>query len=206
MKFMMNGALTIGTHDGATIEMSEAEGEENFFPFGLTAEQVAQTRPWYDPHWHHDHDPETRRALDAIFSDHFSPSEPGSFEPIRDVLLTRGDRFMHLADLNAYVRTQDRLARVHADPEDWFRKVVLNVGGLGQVLQRPRDPRVRPGDLGRADRSATASPKPVTVGRMPAMPAAADGRRASCQLATGQRFGKLAARPTPEGERKPSWR
>ena len=103
MKFMMNGALTVGTRDGATIEMAEEAGEENFFFFGLTAEQVANNRGWYNPHWHYDNEPETRAALDLIFSDHFSRDEPGVFAPLRDVLLTNGDRYMHLADLKSYL-------------------------------------------------------------------------------------------------------
>src|SRR5260221_2344990 len=77
MKFMMNGALTIGTRDGATIEMAEEAGEENFFLFGLTASEVANSRGWYDPKWHYHNEPATRAALDLIFSDHFSRSEPG---------------------------------------------------------------------------------------------------------------------------------
>ena len=104
MKFMMNGALTIGTRDGATIEMAQEAGEENFFLFGLTAEQVADSAGWYDPRWHYANEPETRAALDLIFSDHFSRNEPGVFEPIRDTLLTNGDRFRHLADLTDYAR------------------------------------------------------------------------------------------------------
>src|SRR5262249_19542630 len=102
MKFMMNGALTIGTRDGATIEMAQEAGEENFFLFGLTAEQVAESRGWYNPRWHYDNQPEVREALDLIFSDFFSANERGVFAPLRDTLLTHGDHYMHLADLASY--------------------------------------------------------------------------------------------------------
>src|SRR5262249_26458169 len=77
MKFMMNGALTLGTRDGATIEIAEEVGEDNAFLFGLTAEEVASSRGWYDPHWHYQHEGETRSALDLIFHNHFSRAEPG---------------------------------------------------------------------------------------------------------------------------------
>jgi hypothetical protein len=70
--------------------MAEAAGEEHFFPFGLTAEQVAGSRGWYSPQWHYDNEPETRAALDLIFTNHFSRNEPGVFEPLREMLLTRG--------------------------------------------------------------------------------------------------------------------
>jgi starch phosphorylase len=109
MKFMMNGALTIGTRDGATIEMAEEAGEENFFLFGLTAEQVQDSRDWYRPRWHYENEPETRQALDLIFNDHFSRDEPGIFTPIRETLLDRGDYFRHLADLTSYSQAQQRL-------------------------------------------------------------------------------------------------
>jgi starch phosphorylase len=132
MKFMMNGALTIGTRDGATIEMAEEAGEENFFLFGLTADQVAGSRGWYDPHWHYEHEPETRAALDLIFSDHFSRHEPGVFAPLRDTLLTHGDHYMHLADLAAYLEADRRLLQLYADPEGWARKAILNVAGSGK--------------------------------------------------------------------------
>jgi Glucan phosphorylase len=78
MKFMMNGALTIGTRDGATIEMAEEAGEENFFLFGLTAEQVVQSRGWYSPRWHYDNEPETRAALDLILSTISAAMSPAS--------------------------------------------------------------------------------------------------------------------------------
>jgi starch phosphorylase len=132
MKFMMNGALTVGTRDGATIEMAEEAGEENFFMFGLTAEQVASSRAWYNPHWHYENEPETRAALDLIFSDHFSRNEPGVFAPLRDTLLTHGDYYMHLADLTSYVQAQERLGELYADQDAWARKAILNVAGAGK--------------------------------------------------------------------------
>jgi len=132
MKFMMNGALTIGTRDGATIEMAEEAGEENFFLFGLTAEQVAASRGWYNPHWHYDNEPETRAALDLIFSNHFSRNEPGIFEPLREALLTDGDYYMHLADLKSYLEADGRLCELYADSAGWARKAILNIAGSGK--------------------------------------------------------------------------
>jgi starch phosphorylase len=132
MKFMMNGALTVGTRDGATIEMAEEAGEENFFLFGLTAEQVAASRGWYNPYWHYENEPETRAALDLIFSDHFSSHEPGVFAPLRDTLLTHGDHYMHLADLKSYLEADQRLRELYADPDEWTRKAILNVAGSGK--------------------------------------------------------------------------
>ncbi|HVO26760.1 MAG TPA: glycogen/starch/alpha-glucan phosphorylase, partial [Candidatus Margulisiibacteriota bacterium] len=132
MKFMMNGALTIGTRDGATIEMAEEAGQENFFLFGLTAEQVVASRGWYSPQWHYDHEPETRAALDLIFSDHFSRDEPGVFAPLRDVLLTHGDHYMHLADLQSYLDADRRLLELYAEPNAWLRKAILNVASSGK--------------------------------------------------------------------------
>src|SRR5215470_10888382 len=132
MKFMMNGALTIGTRDGATIEMAQEAGEENFFLFGLTAEQVANSRAWYSPRWHYDNQPEVREALDLIFSDHFSRDEPGIFAPLRDTLLTHGDHYMHLADLVSYLEADGRLCALYADPAAWARKAILNVASSGK--------------------------------------------------------------------------
>ena len=132
MKFMMNGALTVGTRDGATIEMAEEAGEENFFLFGLTAEQVAGSRGWYNPYWHYQSEPETHAALDMISSDFFSRYEPGVFAPLLNTLLTSGDHYMHLADLKSYLEADQRLCNLYADPDAWARKVILNVGSSGK--------------------------------------------------------------------------
>jgi glycogen phosphorylase len=132
MKFMMNGALTMGTRDGATIEMAAEAGEDNFFLFGLSAEQVSDSRSWYNPHWHYDHEPETRAALDLIFSDYFSRNEPGVFAPLRDTLLTHGDFYMHLADLKSYLEADQRLCDLYGNPDAWARKVILNVASSGK--------------------------------------------------------------------------
>jgi glycogen phosphorylase len=132
MKFMMNGALTIGTRDGATIEMAEEAGEDNFFLFGLTADQVAGSRDWYNPHWHYENEPETRAALDLIFGGYFSAGEPGVFAPVRDALLTHGDHYMHLADLRSYLEADDRLCRLYAGPGGWTRKAIVNVASSGK--------------------------------------------------------------------------
>ena len=131
MKFMMNGALTIGTRDGATIEMAEEAGEENLFLFGLTAEQVIGNRGWYNPRWHYENEPETREALDLIFSDYFSRNEPGVFEPLREVLFNH-DHYMHLADLKSYLNADDRLRILYANPYEWAGKAMLNVAFSGR--------------------------------------------------------------------------
>jgi starch phosphorylase len=130
MKFMMNGALTIGTRDGATIEMAEEAGEENFFLFGLTAEQVEGSHGWYDPRWHYENEPETRSALDLIASGHFGGE--GVSTPLRETLLEQGDHYRHLADLASYLEADRRLCDLYADPQGWARKAVLNVAGSGR--------------------------------------------------------------------------
>jgi len=132
MKFMMNGALTIGTRDGATIEMAEAAGEENFFLFGLNADQVVQSRGFYNPQWHYDNDPETRAALDLIAGNHFSAHEPGVFAPILDTLLGKGDHYLHLADLKSYSEAHTRLGELYTDQDAWSRKALLNIAASGR--------------------------------------------------------------------------
>jgi starch phosphorylase len=132
MKFMMNGALTIGTRDGATVEMAEEVGEENLFLFGLTAEQVIAARGWYSPKWHYENEPETRAALDLIFSGHFSRNEPGAFDPLRETLLTHGDFYMHLADLTSYLGADQQLTDLYSRPDLWAKKAIMNVASAGK--------------------------------------------------------------------------
>jgi starch phosphorylase len=132
MKFMMNGALTIGTRDGATVEMAEEVGEENLFLFGLTAEQVIAARGWYSPKWHYENEPETRAALDLIFSGHFSRNEPGAFDPLRETLLTHGDFYMHLADLTSYLGADQQLTDLYSRPDLWAKKAIMNVASSGK--------------------------------------------------------------------------
>jgi len=132
MKFMMNGALTMGTRDGATIEMAEEAGEENFFLFGLSAQQVAESGSWYSPYWHYNNDAETRAALDLIFSNYFSRYEPGIFATIHDTLLTHGDHYMHLADLRSYLEADGKLCNLYGDARAWAAKALLNIAGSGK--------------------------------------------------------------------------
>jgi starch phosphorylase len=131
MKFMMNGALTIGTRDGATIEMAGEAGEENVFLFGLSAAQVADSRGWYNPHWHCEHEPETRVALETIFSNCFTPDEPEVAAVLRETLLDHGDYYMHLADLTSYAAAQERVGTLYADRDAWARMAILNVAASG---------------------------------------------------------------------------
>jgi starch phosphorylase len=132
MKFMMNGALTVGTRDGATIEMAEETGAENFFLFGLTAAEVLGSRGWYNPRWHYENESETRAALDLIASNHFSRTEPGIFTPLYDTLLTRGDFYMHLADLTSYLQAHEQIESLYASKEAWGRKAILNIASSGR--------------------------------------------------------------------------
>jgi starch phosphorylase len=131
MKFMMNGALTIGTRDGATIEMAREAGEENFFLFGLTAQEVTDSAGWYNPNWHYTREPETREALDLIMSDHFSPNDRGVFTPVRRALLDYMDHYRHLQDLTDYARAHRDLDECYADPEEWSRRAIINVACSG---------------------------------------------------------------------------
>jgi starch phosphorylase len=132
MKFALNGALTIGTMDGANIEIREEVGAENIFIFGLTAAEVAALRPHYDPRERYRANPELARAIDMIRQDAFSPGSPGLFQPIVDSLLDGGDRFLVLADYAAYVECQERVARAFEDRAAWARMSIENVAHMGK--------------------------------------------------------------------------
>jgi glycogen phosphorylase len=132
MKFSLNGALTIGTLDGANIEIREKVGPENFFLFGLQSEEVERMRQaGYNPFQFYENDPELKQAIDQIGSGYFLPEESSLFTPIVDALLRDGDYFMVLADYRSYVDTQDRVDALFRDQEEWTRKAILNTGNMG---------------------------------------------------------------------------
>jgi starch phosphorylase len=132
MKFAMNGALTIGTLDGANIEIRDAVGADNIFIFGLTAGQIAEmvSGRAYRPVEYYNADPRLQRVLDELASDRFCPEEPGLFRWIRDVLLNRDSYFL-LADFAPYIDTQGTIAREFVQPPVWTRKAILNVARIG---------------------------------------------------------------------------
>ncbi|MCW3098668.1 MAG: glgP [Chthonomonadaceae bacterium] len=134
MKFAMNGALTMGTLDGANIEILEEVGAENIFLFGLTATEIAeqQRQGSYDPRACYSHDPCTRRVLDSLRTDRFCPREPGLFAWAFSALVEQGDGYFHLADLPSYVSAQAQAGEVFRNPEDWTRKAILNVARTGK--------------------------------------------------------------------------
>lgn len=132
MKFMMNGALTIGTRDGATIEMAQEAGEDNFFLFGLTAEQVANSIGWYNPQWHYENESETRQALDMIQSNALSRYEPDIFSPLYHMLMSPGEKYMHLADLKSYLEADKKLRELYSKPNEWACKAILNIAASGR--------------------------------------------------------------------------
>ncbi|MGB3310018.1 MAG: glycogen/starch/alpha-glucan phosphorylase [Nodosilinea sp.] len=132
MKFALNGALTVGTLDGANVEIREEVGADNFFLFGLTTEQVAACKavghnPWY----YYDTNPELKRVLDVIASGLFSPGEPDLFLPILDSLLV-GDPYMVMADYAAYVQCQEHVSRTYEDRDRWVRMAILNTARIGK--------------------------------------------------------------------------
>lgn len=132
MKFMANGALTLGTLDGANIEIMEECGKDNIFIFGMTADEVEALRPAYSPWEWYEKDPEIKAAMDLLFSGHFNFGEPGIFEPIRESLFDNGDTYFHLADLRSYADAQNRVVTLYKTPELWNEKAILNVAKAGK--------------------------------------------------------------------------
>jgi len=134
MKFALNGALTIGTLDGANVEIREAVGPENIYIFGLRVEEVSQLRKSgaYDPWAYYHRSENVRRVMDAIASDRFCPGEPGIFRPIWQRLMEQGDEYFHLADFDNYEATHARASLDFVDEEAWARRAILNVARVGR--------------------------------------------------------------------------
>jgi starch phosphorylase len=134
MKFALNGALTIGTLDGANIEIREEVGDENIFIFGLRAEEIQRLRRdgTYRPREHYDRDPHVRRVVDALRDGRFTPAAPDDFRWLADKLLPGGDEYFHLADLPSYIAAHRRAATEYRAPRQWCRKAILNVARMGK--------------------------------------------------------------------------
>jgi starch phosphorylase len=132
MKFSMNGALTIGTLDGANIEIREEVGAENFFLFGLTAEQVKDIKTrGYNPREHYESDEQLRQAIDQIRSGIFSHGDTQLFQPLVDALLQR-DEYLVLTDYRSYLECQDKVGQLYRDQNRWTRTAILNVARMGK--------------------------------------------------------------------------
>jgi starch phosphorylase len=132
MKLQLNGALTIGTLDGANVEILEQVGEDNIFIFGMTAEEAERRRVAYNPWDIYHSDEEIRQAMDLIQRNFFSMLEPGIFKPVVQALLDWGDHYMLLADLRDYIETQEKVDGAYKDREGWTRKAILNVARAGK--------------------------------------------------------------------------
>ncbi|MEO1524663.1 MAG: glycogen/starch/alpha-glucan phosphorylase [Planctomycetota bacterium] len=131
MKFMMNGALTIGTLDGANIEIRERAGEENFFLFGLDAAEVAETKKKYDPNAIIDSDPEIHRVMELIESGHFNGSEPGIFDMLTAALRNPADQWLSIADFRSYIDAQRAVGDAYQDQDAWNRMSIINSATSG---------------------------------------------------------------------------
>lgn len=133
MKFALNGALTIGTLDGANVEMRDSVGAENFFIFGNTTDEVADIRAsGYSPREFYEGNVELQRVLDSVRDGLFSPTEPSRYQEIFDALVNWGDHYLLLADYASYIETQEKVDALYRDPEAWARMAILNVAGMGK--------------------------------------------------------------------------
>jgi starch phosphorylase len=133
MKLALNGALTIGTLDGANVEIREEVGEENFFLFGLRADEVTDLlRSGYDPQTYLGANRALRRIVDSIASGHFSRGDKDLFRPLMAKLLSTRDEYVHIADLQSYIEAQERVDVEYRDRSSWLRKSVLNIARVGK--------------------------------------------------------------------------
>ncbi|MFZ1545969.1 MAG: glycogen/starch/alpha-glucan phosphorylase [Candidatus Nitrotoga sp.] len=133
MKLALNGALTIGTLDGANVEIREEVGAENFFLFGMTTDEVeALARQGYDPQSYYYSNVELKNTLDMIASGYFCPDEPKRYQKVVDALLKHGDHYMLLADYASYVDCQDNVSELYRDQKEWTKRAILNVAGMGK--------------------------------------------------------------------------
>jgi starch phosphorylase len=133
MKLALNGALTIGTLDGANIEIMQEVGEDNIFIFGLDASEIELIRiKGYRPQDHYQSDHELRDSLDMIASGFFSPNEKDRFKPVIDTLLVQGDRYLLLADYTAYAACQREVEIAYGQQDSWIKKAILNVANMGK--------------------------------------------------------------------------
>ncbi|MDP2833100.1 MAG: glycogen/starch/alpha-glucan phosphorylase [Pseudomonadota bacterium] len=132
MKFMMNGAITIGTLDGANIEIREEVGNENFFLFGLTAEEVEAARPHYDPNALIEADPDLKRVMDLLESGHFNQFAPGLFDPIIHAIRNPHDPWLVAADFRSFIDAQELAATAYRDRDNWARMSILNTASSGK--------------------------------------------------------------------------
>jgi glycogen phosphorylase len=190
MKLSMNGALTIGTYDGANIEIAQEVGEENIFIFGLRAEEIheMQQKGSYNPQQRYENDSAIHEVMDALSSDRFCPNEHGLFRWIFDELVHRGDRYFHLADFPSYKETQQLIDGEYLTEDVWWRKAILNVARIGKFS---------------SDRSVTQYARDIWhIG-----PFERSGRLAKSPVRTVASAVKVngnapAAEPTPEAETK----
>jgi len=181
MKLAMNGALTIGTYDGANIEIAEEVGEDNIFIFGLRSEEIRemQQKGSYNAQARYESDSAVREVMDALASDRFCPNEHGLFRWLFDELVHRGDRYFHIADFPAYVETQQLIDTEYLNEEVWWRKAILNVARIGKfssdrtVLEYARDiwHIGQFEKLGRPVKPSVRSAAPASKANVPAIPA-----------------------------------
>lgn len=132
MKMALNGALTIGTLDGANVEIKEEVGNDNIFIFGLTTPEVAALKASYNPWDYYHSNPELKQVLDMIGTGFFSVEEPHRYQAIFDNLLHKGDHYMLLADYESYIATQDKVGQLFKDKDAWAKKAILNVANMGK--------------------------------------------------------------------------